>query len=412
VMLLDLDRFKLINDSLGHADGDALLREVARRLVDSVRQSDTVGRLGGDEFMVVMSEMASENDAATLAAKLLAALAKPVALSTREVTVTGSLGVSLYPRDGECETNLVKNADVAMYRAKELGRNGFQFYAEEMNARTLERLELENALRRALARGELELQYQPTVELRHGEVVGAEALLRWRHPTLGMLLPGRFIPVAEETGLIVPIGEWVLETACRQLAEWRDAGLREVDVAVNVSARQFQDGDLSSMLARALDATRVDARRLHLELTESAVMGNPERAIGMLHELKRTGVRVSLDDFGTGYSSLNYLKRFPIDSLKIDRSFIDDLETSADDAAIARMVISLAHSLGRTVIAEGVETEAQLRFLRRHRCDGMQGYLFSRELPAGDFARLLRDGVRLALADEPAGDYGDEAGSP
>ncbi|NMG27920.1 two-component system response regulator [Aromatoleum evansii] len=397
VMLLDIDRFKLINDSLGHAVGDELICEVARRLAACVRQGDTVARLGGDEFMIVMSELWAESDAASLAAKVLQAVSAPMKLSGHEMVVTGSLGVALFPRDGESAALLVKNADVAMYRAKEQGRNDFRFYAPEMNARMLERLELENGLRRALEQDELELHYQPKVELANGRVVGAEALIRWRHPVLGMVSPADFIPLAEETGLIVPIGEWVINTACRQLKAWREEGLTGVSVAVNVSARQFQQEDLVGVLGEALRASEVPARQLHLEVTESGVMSNPERTIVILRTLKDIGVLVSLDDFGTGYSSLNYLKRFLIDSVKIDQSFVADLTTSSEDAAIARMVISLAHSLNQTVVAEGVETEAQLDFLRRHRCDEMQGFLCSRPIPAVEFANLVRGGACLPL---------------
>ncbi|NMG42439.1 EAL domain-containing protein [Aromatoleum toluvorans] len=397
VMLLDLDRFKLINDSLGHDAGDELICEVGRRLAACVRQGDTVARLGGDEFMIVMSHLATERDAVSLASKVLQAVSAPIRLACHEMVVTGSLGVALYPRDGESPDVLVRNADVAMYRAKEQGRNDFRFYAPEMNARMLERLELENGLRRALEQDELELHYQPKVELAHGRVVGAEALIRWRHPVLGMVSPADFIPVAEETGLIVPIGEWVINTACRQLQAWREEGLPDVSVAVNVSARQFQQADLVGVLDEALRSTEVPARQLHLEVTESGVMSNPERTIVMLRTLKEIGVLVSLDDFGTGYSSLNYLKRFLIDSVKIDQSFVADLTTSSEDAAIARMVISLAHSLNQTVVAEGVETAAQLDFLRRYHCDQMQGYLCSRPIPAAAFASLVRDGGHIPL---------------
>lgn len=397
VMLLDLDRFKLINDSLGHPAGDELICEVARRLAACVRQGDTVARLGGDEFMIVLSELIAEDDAAVIAAKLLQAISAPMRLSGHDMVVNGSVGVSLYPRDGAVAATLVKNADVAMYRAKDLGGNRFQFYAPEMNARTLERLELENGLRYALEHDELELHYQPKVELLTGRVVGAEALVRWRHPSLGLIPPGDFIPLAEETGLIVPVGEWVIEAACRQLKAWREQGLREVSVAVNVSARQFQHENLVAVLNAALGSSGVAPQQLHVEVTESGVMSSPEATIVTLRALKALGVLISLDDFGTGYSSLNYLKRFPIDSLKIDRSFVADLTTSAEDAAIALMVISLAHSLGQTVVAEGVETQAQLDFLRRHNCDEMQGYLFSRPLEAQAFASLVRDGRGLRL---------------
>lgn len=403
VMLIDLDRFKLINDSLGHADGDALLQEVARRLNLNVRQDDTVARLGGDEFMIVMSEIGVENDAATLARKLLEEVTRPVRLSDREMVVTASLGISLYPRDGEVLATLLKNADVAMYRAKEVGRNGFQFYAPEMNARALERLELENALRSALINDELQLHYQPKVSLASGRIVGAEALIRWQRPGRGMVPPADFIPLAEETGLIVPIGEWVIRSACRQIRHWQDEGLPDVSVAVNVSARQFAREKLVPVLTHALDHAAIAAVQLQLELTESAVMSSPDETLSTLRALKQIGVLISLDDFGTGYSSLDYLKRFPIDSLKIDQSFVRDLATSSEDAAIAQMVIALAHSLGHKVIAEGVETKAQLDFLHRHGCDEMQGYLFSRPLPADDFARLLRDDVRLTPAQTDRG---------
>ncbi len=394
-MLLDLDRFKLINDSLGHAAGDALLQEVAKRLSQCVRPGDTVARLGGDEFMVVMADMASENDAAILVRNLLNVVMQPIMAAGHEVIITASIGVSVYPRDGEVSSILFQNADVAMYRAKELGRNGFQFYAPEMNTRMLERLELEYELRRALERGELELHYQPQVNLAHGHVVGAEALIRWNHPVAGRISPADFIPLAEETGLIVPIGEWIIDEACRQLKAWQNQGYPNITVAVNLSARQFQQENLADVVAQALRVNGVQAQYLELEVTESAIMVNPEKTIAILGDMKKIGVHISLDDFGTGYSSLNYLKRFPIDSLKIDQSFVRDITSDPDDAAIARMVIALAHSLKQKVIAEGVETEAQLKFLQQQRCDEMQGYFFSRPLPAEAFAALLQGGRRL-----------------
>ncbi|WP_291995497.1 EAL domain-containing protein [Candidatus Accumulibacter sp. ACC003] len=397
VMLLDLDRFKVINDSLGHGTGDALLQVVAQRLTACVRAGDTVARLGGDEFVVVMGDVASENDIAPLARKVLDAIAKDITVGGHDVVATASVGIAVSPRDGEQMEILLKNADGAMYRAKDLGRNSFQFYTPEMNSRTLQRLELEAGLRRALERDELLLFYQPKVELQRGQVVGAEALIRWRHPVLGMVSPADFIPLAEETGLIVAIGEWVITTACEQLKAWQNEGLAEISVAVNLSARQFMQEKLAQVVTEALRSSDVKARCLELEVTESAVMQDPERTVATLRELKQIGVRLSLDDFGTGYSSLNCLKRFPIDTLKIDQSFVRDITTDPDDAAIAVAIISLAHSLRRHVVAEGVETEAQLNYLRRHRCDEMQGYYFSRPLPAEEFAALLRAGRSLAL---------------
>ena len=397
VLLLDLDRFKVVNDSLGHEAGDALLQTMAQRLTACVRSVDTVARLGGDEFVVLMSDIDSENDAATLARKLLHQLSLPMMVAGREMVSNASLGIALYPKDAEQASTLLKNADVAMYRAKELGRNSMQFYTPAMNASTLARLELESALRRAVLRDELVLYYQPKVELRRGRVVGAEALIRWRHPQLGMVAPGEFIPLAEETGLIVPIGEWVIDQACAQIKAWQNAGLPDITVAVNLSARQFQQENLARTVGQALRLNEVAARCLELEVTESAVMQDPDKTVAILHELKQIGVLLSLDDFGTGYSSLNYLKRFPIDILKIDQSFVRDIITDPDSAAIAVTIISLAHSLRRRVVAEGVETEAQLDFLRRRRCDEMQGYYFSRPLPAEEFARLLQEGRSLPL---------------
>jgi diguanylate cyclase (GGDEF)-like protein/PAS domain S-box-containing protein len=398
VILLDLDRFKLINDGIGHATGDALLQVVAQRLSETVRRSDTVARLGGDEFMIIMSEVSGEDDAMPMVQTLLEVVAQPITLAEKGTVVTASLGVALYPRDGDNAAILFKNADIAMYRAKDLGRNSFQFYAPDMNSRMSERLEMERGLRRALQENQFELHYQPKVELKSGALIGAEALIRWRHPTNGLISPTQFIPLAEETGLISPIGAWVIATACEQIQAWRDAGLPEITVAVNVSARQFQQDDLASVVSQCLQRTGIPAGSLVIEVTESAVMSNPEKAKDTLTRLKEIGVCVSLDDFGTGYSSLNYLKRFPIDSLKIDQSFVRDIPADAENAAIAVLVISLAHSLRLSVIAEGVETETQLTFLRRQGCDEIQGYYFSRPLMPEAFAGLLREGRRLSLA--------------
>jgi diguanylate cyclase (GGDEF)-like protein len=396
-MLVDLDRFKVVNDSLGHDVGDGLLRQVADALAINVRSGDTVARLGGDEFVVLATDMMAEDVATVLANKLLTALSRPMHAAGHELISTGSMGIAVFPRDGRSARELLKNADVAMYRAKEIGGNRFAFHSPEMNARLLERLSLEKGLRGALERHQLELHYQPKVELAGGTVVGAEALLRWRHPELGVVSPGAFIPLAEETGLIMPIGAWAIDEACRQIKEWREAGMGNVTVAVNISARQFQQDGLTDVVAGALAAYGVEAPNLELEVTESAVMGNAEAAAGVLRTLKATGVKISLDDFGTGYSSLSYLKRYPIDTLKIDQSFVRDISTDPDDAAIARLVIALGHDLGCQVIAEGVETQAQLDFLREQGCDQIQGYLFSRPLSAGAFTDLLAEGRRLPL---------------
>ncbi len=396
-MMLDLDRFKLINDGLGHDSGDRLLGAIAERLVTCVRPGDTVARLGGDEFMVVMSEIASGNDAISMAHRLLQVVEEPVTIDMREMVITASIGVALYPRDGENAMTLIKNADVAMYRAKELGRNRFQFYSPEMNARTVERLEMEARLRRALELGELELHYQPQVELEEGRVVAAEALIRWRHPEWGLVPPGSFIPLAEETGLIVPMGEWVIDNACAQLKAWREGGLTDIRLSINVSARQFQHRRLVALIKDTLQRHSLSPEWLEVEVTESAVMLDPELTVTVLRELKQIGVRVALDDFGTGYSSLNYLKRFPIDVLKIDQSFVRDLNADSDDAAIALSVIALAHSLHREVLAEGVETLEQLTFLLRHECDLLQGFLFSRPLAPEEFTNLVASGKTLTM---------------
>lgn len=397
VILLDLDRFKLINDSLGHAAGDELLRLVADRLEDHVQPGDTVARLGGDEFVLVYTNVSTENDAALLARNLLSLVASPLSINGQDVVVTASLGVALFPRDGDAAQLLLQNADAAMYRAKDLGRNSVRFYAPEMNARMLQRLELESGLRRAIEREEFVLYYQPKVELTHGEVFASEALIRWCHPTLGLVSPSDFIPLAEETGLIVPIGEWVLNTACRQIKAWQSAGFSDLAISVNLSARQFQQENLVELVAGVLQEHDLQGQYLELEVTESAVMQDPEQTISVLRRLKKLGIRISLDDFGTGYSSLNYLKRFPIDILKIDQSFVRDITSEPEDSAIACAVISLAHNLKHKVIAEGVETEAQLAILRRHRCDQIQGFHFSRPLPAEEFVELLRQGKTLAL---------------
>ena len=397
VMLLDLDRFKLVNDSLGHDAGDTLICEVANRLSHCLRPGDTAARLGGDEFAVVMSDLSDEKDTIQLAQKLLDSLNQPVLISGRQITISASLGIAICPRDGESPQMLIRNADAAMYRAKELSGNSFQFYSPEMNVRMLERLELENGLRRALERKEFELHFQPQINMAQGHITGAEALIRWNHPELGLIPPGDFIPLAEETGLIIPIGEWVIDTACAQIRTWRSQGLPNIRVAINLSAAQFMQKNLPKLIAEAVHLNEIDTQCLELEVTESMVMSKPDEAILILKELKKIGIRISLDDFGTGYSSLSYLKRFPIDILKIDQSFVRDITFDPDDAAITKLVIDLAHSLNRKVIAEGVETEAQLLFLQNHHCDEMQGYFFSKPVPAIEMTQMLAYGKHLDL---------------
>ena len=395
VFLLDLDNFKLINDTLGHDSGDQLLNLIAQRLNGMIRAGDTVARQGGDEFIVIVSDQALSENAPLLAEKILDVVAQPLAVDGREVVLTVSIGICIYPRDGEDPQSLVKNAEVAMYRAKEQGRNCFQFYTGEMNAKSLARMTLENHLRYALEREELTLYYQPKVNLASGQITGMEALLRWQSPELGMITPDAFIPLAEETGLVVPIGAWVLKEACAQTKAWRDAGLPPLVVAVNLSPRQFRQQDIAAVVEQCLRETGLDPRCLELEITESMVMQDSERVTSVLNQLKRMGVSLAMDDFGTGYSSLGYLKRFPFDKLKIDKSFVRDITSEPNNAAIAKTVIAMAHSLHMKVIAEGVETQGQLNYLRLHDCDEMQGYFFSRPVPAEKFERLLREPLRL-----------------
>ncbi len=395
VMFIDVDRFKNVNDTMGHAVGDRLLQQVSERLKGTVRSGDTVGRLGGDEFAVVLSNLSSAQDANLVAQKMMACFAEPFRLEGTDVYVTASIGITLYPDDSTEQDILIRNADAAMYKAKEIGRDSYQFYTPEMNTKALESLGMESSLRRALDRGEYLLHYQPKVGIANGEITGLEALIRWRHPERGLVSPGDFMPVLEETGLIVQVGQWVLNAVCRQIKEWEDSGVQPVPVAVNLSGRQFNSKDLGNTIKHILEDHRIDPALIELEITESSLMVNTEEAARTLEYLSSLGVSLSIDDFGTGYSSLSYLKRFPLDSLKIDRSFIRDVTTDGDDATITRAVISMAHSLGLKVIAEGVETERQLAFLTEYGCDQIQGYFFSRPLPADDCGMWLREMRRL-----------------
>jgi diguanylate cyclase (GGDEF)-like protein len=391
VVFIDLDHFKFVNDSLGHSVGDKLLKAMAERLRLMLRDGDTVARLGGDEFVIVLNDTSSEEVIYRAMLRIAAGIAEPIGIDGKELVVTCSAGISLCPQDGPDVDTLLKNADAAMYRAKERGRNNFHFYTSEMNERVNERLALEHALRRAIERREFVLHYQSRVDLRTGAIVGAEALVRWMHPEWGLVRPARFIPLAEETGLIVPIGEFVLREACRQARAWLDQGLDPGLVSVNLSARQFRHEGLVRQVSRALEETQLDARHLEMELTESTVMHNVEVAIATLQGLKSLGISLSVDDFGTGYSSLAYLRNLPIDKLKIDRSFVRDIGagTAANEGVLAQAIISLGHNLHLQVVAEGVETDAQVRFLRKHQCDEGQGFFYGEPVEPSLHAALL-----------------------
>ncbi len=394
VAFLDLDNFKLVNDSLGHSVGDQLLQAVAARLESSLRAMDTVARMGGDEFVLVLSDHKSARSVSGELGRIVESFSQSFSVDGRDVFVTASVGVALYPQDAKDPESLMKNAELAMYRAKESGRNAYQLFTPEMQTDVTERLGIEAKLRRALDRGELSLHYQPQVDLRTNRIYGCEALLRWNQPDLGMISPAKFIPLAEETGLIVPIGEWVVRTACLQSKAWQNAGLPAVTVAINISARQFREKNLLQVVAKILGETGLDPAQIELEVTESVIMQDTQRVIAALQALRDMGLRLSVDDFGTGYSSLSYLKRFPVNRLKIDQSFVREI-SGADSAAVAQVVITLGHSMNLRVIAEGVETPEQLAFLRRHECDEMQGYLFAKPMPADEFGKLLASGRTL-----------------
>ncbi len=398
VLFIDLDRFKQVNDSFGHLLGDELLCAVAQRLSERLREGDTLGRLGGDEFILVASPLREKQDAAVIARDILTALSQPFRLSNHEQVFIGcSIGISLFPDNGASVEELTRNADAAMYLAKQNGRNQFSFYAPELNADARHKLELENDLRRAVLQGELSLHYQPKVDMRSGHICGAEALVCWQKPDGSRVAPEQFIPLAEKSGVILTIGNWVLEQACGQIREWLDRGLPDICIALNMSARQFHSEHLDKLVHTALEKFHVPPRCLELELTESMLMHDPERAIATLQKLKAIGVKLSLDDFGTGYSNFAQLRRLPIDSLKIDRSFIAGVNTNAEDVKVVDAIIALAQRMGFHVIAEGVETQAQLAYLRAQQCNELQGYLFSGALPAADFAEMLRGGKQFSV---------------
>jgi diguanylate cyclase (GGDEF)-like protein len=388
IMMLDLDRFKAVNDTLGHSMGDELLKQIANRLRAAVREGDTIARLGGDEFTVLLPGVRSIHDATRVGEKILGLFSEPFVMNSHEIFITPSLGLSLYPFTESIDELLV-NADTAMYRAKEAGGNCYEFYSTDMRTTAPRRLLLESSLRRALERGEFIVHYQPQAELDSGRIVGAEALLRWQHPELGLVSPSEFLPVAEETGLILAIGEWVLERVCQQARVWRSQRVPPLRVAINLSARQFYQKDFAHRVITAIARNGLDPRQLELELTEGALMQNTAGTLAILGELHGLGVRLAVDDFGTGYSSLSYLKRFPIDTVKIDRSFVADIARDADDAAIVSAIVAMAHGLGIRTVAEGVETCDQVEFLRKRGCDEIQGYLLGRPMPPGELVRFL-----------------------
>jgi diguanylate cyclase (GGDEF)-like protein/PAS domain S-box-containing protein len=397
VLFLDLDHFKYINDSLGHAVGDQLLQSVSKRLLSAVRGSDTVSRQGGDEFVILLSEIAHPEDAATSAKKILRSLSAPHSIAGQDLNIDSSVGISIYPEDGANAETLIKNADTAMYYAKENGRNNFQFFKREMNLKAVERQSLESSLRRALVRKEFLLHYQPKINLASMEITGVEALIRWQDPDRGSVPPCQFVPVAEDCGLIVPIGSWVLHEACRQAREWQDAGLPFKRISVNVSAPEFRAETFLAGVRNTLRETGLKARYLDLELTESVLMQHADLSAVKLHALKTLGVHIAVDDFGTGYSSLSYLQQFPIDILKIDKSFVHKITADSDDSSMVSAIIVIGKNLKQRVIAEGIETHEQLAFLQAQQCAEGQGYLFSQPLPAAQLAGLLRTGVSLGV---------------
>jgi len=403
VAYLDLDNFKFINDTIGHTYGDLLLKSVAERLKNCLRSGDILSRMGGDEFTIVIPNISCPEDAIVVARKVLSALSASFQLGGNEFFISSSIGITIFPLDGQDADTLIRNADSAMYHAKEDGKNNFHLFTESLNFETTRRLQTESSLRKALERGELRVFYQPRMDIQSGMIVGCEALLRWEHPTRGLIPPNEFIPVAEETGVIVQMTRWVLRQACRQNKQWQDKGYPKIDVAVNVSARDFRDSNMLETVTEAIRLTGLDPSYLDIEITESVLMKNVDTAVRVLLSIRDMGVRVSIDDFGTGYSSLSYLKRFPIDAVKIDRSFVKDITTNPDDSAIAGAVLGMSHAMNLRVVAEGVETREQLDHLASLGCDEMQGYLVSKPVPAEEFEAFLRKPKLLEV------DYSDKA---
>lgn len=413
ILFFDLDRFKLVNDGLGHDIGDILLQAVARRLEHCVRENDTVARLGGDEFVILLNSLANEEQAIPIAAKCLKVMEEPFVIDKHTLSITSSIGISYLPKDGKTPVALLKNADSAMYHAKNEGRNNFKIYSKEMSVYNKKQLKLTNELHEAVIKNALSLYYQPLVDLKNGKIIGAEALLRWEHPVLGFISPADFIPVAEDTGLIDGIGEWVLRTACLQNKAWQKQGLPPITMAVNLSGRQFKQTHIPELVGKILEETKLEPQYLDLELTESVIMENTQAFLACMHELKDMGLNLVIDDFGTGYSSLSYLKRFPVDILKIDLSFVAGIPGSRDDTAIVRAILAMAKQLNMSVVAEGVENNSQLSFLRDNLCQKGQGFLFSKALPAKEFTSLLKkndfqklfkpvDKKRISLVQEQA----------
>ncbi|MFV2005415.1 MAG: putative bifunctional diguanylate cyclase/phosphodiesterase, partial [Gammaproteobacteria bacterium] len=410
VLFFDLDRFKNINDTLGHIIGDKLLIEIASRLKKAIREDDSIARLGGDEFAVLVDKISSENDVTQIAQKILSCLEKSAQIDGHSLYTTASIGISLFPDDGEDAGTLLQNADIAMYRAKDMGKNNYQFYSKDMSARAIQRLKMENSLRMALKNNEFLLYYQPQIDTQNQSITGVEALIRWQHPELGLISPSEFIPLLEETNLILDVGDWVLDTACQQIKKWSQSGYADLTISINVSGRQFHDENFYERMLELTEKYGIRTEQIELEITESILMDKQKKTIENINNLGRYGFRIAIDDFGTGYSSLSYLQRFRIDTLKIDRSFIKDIVTNSDDATITMAIIAMAHSLKVNIVAEGVETQQQLDFLKQQDCQLAQGYLFSYPLASKEMTKLLHSGI--AQKGSPEHDSSQQDNSP